>query len=360
MKLKWIALVISTLTVNICHPQCDDPGHSQYQLLYAADVIRHGARTPLHFMPNPVTRYNWPVTSGELLPVGINQTYRYGQKVRREFVYSRKLLPYEFQPSLFQKATICTTDVDRTAQSAQSFALGLYPLGTGLRTIIPNRPTLFPIHLCQNNYSKDLPKKELRFLRSVFNPYSRNYRCGRLIEAAYEDGSLKRWALASGFDLSQIQSIIALGDNAITRSQLGLSLSQPFHSDDQDRLVRITNTCLTELYSIRSYARIKIGPILKEIIQKMQDATQNKTAEIYKLYLMHDSDIGSLMTLMRLPVSQEPTFTSNCRLELLRNQHNGKLFVKLLYNGIFKTFPAQVCGTETDYCPFENFKKIIQ
>ena len=102
----------------------------EMKLVYAVDVIRHGARAPMKLMPNKHAQHHWQAGPGQLLPIGLHQEFQLGKRARIHYIDNR-FLPTRYNPSLIDKVVLYSTDVSRTLQSAQAFLQGFYPLGTG-------------------------------------------------------------------------------------------------------------------------------------------------------------------------------------------------------------------------------------
>lgn len=89
-------------------------------------VVRHGARFPLKPFPQdghwPKEMDFWRLYGGRLTPVGTQQLYRLGQRLRTKYILQEQLLE-ELAPDLSLRVRAYTSNQDRTLMSAQRLAI---------------------------------------------------------------------------------------------------------------------------------------------------------------------------------------------------------------------------------------------
>src|SRR3990167_2889333 len=116
-------------------------------LIFAADLIRHGDRTPVDEVP--AAPHVWKEGLGELTAEGMNQEFQLGVALRKRYVEQTHLLPPQYDVKTLM---VRSTDFNRTLMSAESLLYGLYPLGSGPRllssgqTALPQAFQPIPIH----------------------------------------------------------------------------------------------------------------------------------------------------------------------------------------------------------------------
>ena len=101
----------------------------QCQLLYVANLYRHGARYPIskfELYDSKETAAN----SGELSASGMRQHYNLGRYLRRDYIENQKFLEPSFNHSSLE---VFSTGSLRTVVSAYCQLYGLYPDRTGPR-----------------------------------------------------------------------------------------------------------------------------------------------------------------------------------------------------------------------------------
>lgn len=93
-------------------------------LLLIQAVWRHGDRAPSGGYPNdPYPESSWPVPWGELTPLGMDQHFRQGLKIKERYVNQFRLLNSTYKKT---EVSARSTDVDRCLVSAYSSLAGLY------------------------------------------------------------------------------------------------------------------------------------------------------------------------------------------------------------------------------------------
>src|ERR1700722_18021100 len=84
------------------------------KMIFAVDIIRHGARSPIDEMP--AAPHKWPQGLGQLSPLGMKQEYERGTEFRKRYVDQYQLLPAEYNAETMY---VQSSDIDRTLMSAE-------------------------------------------------------------------------------------------------------------------------------------------------------------------------------------------------------------------------------------------------
>ena len=139
----------------------------QCQLLYVANLYRHGARYPI----SPIGLYDSKETaadSGELCATGMRQQYNLGRYLRRDYIENQKFLEDVFNHSSLE---VFSTASLRTVVSAYCQLYGLYPDGTGPRLPEGLNPSfLVPPFNISSNDGKGVPVEGDFGLPNGFQP----------------------------------------------------------------------------------------------------------------------------------------------------------------------------------------------
>src|SRR3990167_6492907 len=127
-----IKIIFSILLFNLLN---FSPSFAQQEkLVFAVDIVRHGDRTSIGNIPN--APHVWTEGVGQLTATGMQREFQLGTELHKKYIQDNKLLPTNY---IADSVYVRSTDLDRTLMSAQSFLMGLYPLGTG--PTLPNSST---------------------------------------------------------------------------------------------------------------------------------------------------------------------------------------------------------------------------
>ena len=98
----------------------------QSSLRAAALLYRHSVISPKYTPPKVKTE--WPMGFKQLTAIGMREMYAQGQQLRHKYVDELGLISGSFH---IDEVYVRASNADRSLQSAQMLALGLFPLGTG-------------------------------------------------------------------------------------------------------------------------------------------------------------------------------------------------------------------------------------
>ena len=98
------------------------PRNPDEQLLFAFEVVRHGARAPIE--DRDIDKFG--VAEGMLTPEGMRQRYLLGRYSKERYTKTYELLSEDYDP---REIYVQSTNVNRTMQSGYSELMGLYPPG---------------------------------------------------------------------------------------------------------------------------------------------------------------------------------------------------------------------------------------
>ncbi|EGR27991.1 hypothetical protein IMG5_185740 [Ichthyophthirius multifiliis] len=91
-------------------------------------IVRHGARYTLHteLLSGQEKEFQEQL-EGQVTPIGMRQLYNLGQKMRKEYILKQQLANLIYN---HQEIEILSSHSKRAVQSAHSFMVGLFPLGS--------------------------------------------------------------------------------------------------------------------------------------------------------------------------------------------------------------------------------------
>jgi len=322
--------------------------------VFALDVIRHGDRMPVSDIPN--STYKWPVPFGQLTPKGIHQEYELGVQMRNEYMYQYALLPMAYQPGTLY---VRSSDVDRTLMSAEAVLTGLYPHGTGpytdLMPALPDRAQPIPIHTVSG--------KEETLLYPDGPRYKFDELCNKYVTPAKEwqektkkiSKNFQRWSKATGVNIKSLYDLKGLADTMFIRKLYKVPLPEGLTERDADEIISAGRWAFMANFSPEIIGQTTGSPLLKEIINYVNEAASGKTQLKHVLFSAHDSTIMAELSAMGAPLRDNPPQYSSRLNFMLFDTDNGYA-VRIKYNGN----PVAVKGCEKDFCTLKQFSALVK
>ncbi len=320
-------------------------------LVFAIDLIRHGDRTPIHQIPN--STYPWKEGFGELTAKGMQQEYELGVELRKRYVDQYHLLPEEYNA---ESIYIRSTDKNRTLQSAQSFLLGLYPLGTGPqlsddKPALPQRFQPIPIHTVPVDEDTLLQSKSnTNFLYRLESYFSSHQEWQVKTRAA--KAKLKYWSKVTGMRIANLHQLAPLGDNIFIRQLHHLPLPDGITAADAKEILELREWTITRDYKKKELYYPMGHTFLQTIVTYFDQATKSDNKLKYVLFSAHDSTIMCVLATLGAAVTQIPPYASHVTFALFED--NKQYIVKMTYNNK----PIDLPNCRNGICTLEEFKKI--
>jgi lysosomal acid phosphatase len=320
------------------------------QLIFAADVIRHGDRTPVYNIPN--SPYDWQLGAGQLTSEGMHQEFLLGQLMHSRYIDKTHLLPAKYAS---EKIYVRSTDMDRTLMSAESFLLGLYPLtqSAAADTSLPGNFQPVPVHTLPFNYddllTQDFTKEPFKSLREKYmytDPVWRNK------EAEYKN-KLHEWQELTGMPLPNLHYLLALGDHLFIRKLHHVPLPENISDATADEIIALAQWVYVRQTSYPEISNPFSYKLLKTLVDLMQDASGNKSALRYELFSAHDDTLSHTLTALGNTFPGQPHYASDLNFSLYKSGNN--FFVRVTFNNVVLAIPG--CGTE---CPLQKFADFVE
>nr|BAN20384.1 acid phosphatase-1 [Riptortus pedestris] len=328
-------------------------------VIFANILYRHGARTPAEPYPNDPYKNEsiyWPIGWGQLTNLGKLQHYKLGQWFRNRYEH---LLPEgKYSPSLIY---IQSTDMDRTIMSALSNLAGLFPPDNAEEWFnkIPWQP--IPVHTTPEKLDKVLAMKypcpkfeaEYRALLKSKEIMEFNKRHQELYDYVAKHTGL---VVDGPVQLEYLYSTLLI--EAMNNYTLPNWTEKVF----PDKL-REVSAFSFGLYTYNKHLqRLKNGPLLKDMIQHMDEKINGKLDPNRNLwvYSAHDTTVANMLNTLGVFDPHPPPFTATVLLELRKNI-NDEYSVTVLYKNSTENEPVllTVPGC-TAACPLDKFKALLQ
>lgn len=326
---------------------CTSIASANPQLVFVADLIRHGDRTPTEIIPT--SPYAWPQGLGQLTAKGMQQEYQLGQKFRELYVKQFKLLPEHYER---QTMYVRSSDMDRTLMSAESLLYGLYPTGTG--PLMPFNYQPIPIHTIPTSQdtlltATDADKKEFKLL---FKKYVVKQKEWQQWQAKLQP-NFKRWSDLSGLKIDTLKDLTPLVGNYVIRQIYHIPMPPGFTAQDKKEFEDLYHWQHAFIFKQKPLAYFMGHTLVDQVTDYMQQVKQGKTPLKFVLFSAHDSTILGVMSFMGVSLNENPHYASDVKFELYK-EGKQQYFVKLTFNG--KPIDPPICHKKL--CSLEQFSKL--
>lgn len=361
------------------------PTHSQEPtpvpvrtLLFAAELCRHGDRTPLDEFPaDALPASKWPEGVGQLTAIGMRAHYNLGTRLRARYVDTGFLPPAYNVRDVY----IRSTDIDRTLMSAVSQMAGLYPPGSAPNYDVRVRFGEDPLHEDEGGLPhayQPLPvHTETTKLDQLLLPGNACPRHAWLMAHKYNSDQFQRVVNANADFLHTVGAIVGkpdlnlfeldgVHDTWTVFKAHHVPLPSQATPDIVDRARNLSNWLLTFGNQGTDIHRLRAGLLLFEIRQRMQaialdrfgllnDPDMKKLTHKFVLYSAHDTTVAATLAAMRVFDDQYPPYNSTVIWELFKD--DAKSFtVRVEYNGK----PLLLPGCSAEFCPIEEYVASIE
>ena len=323
-------------------------------LIFAIDIVRHGDRTSEFDIPKAL--YKWPQGQGQLTALGMQQEFQLGTSFRKKYVDEYHLLPESYQNGTM---LVFSTDFDRTLMSAQSLLLGLYPFGTGPllpgllhKPALPNAFQPVPIHVraLKNKAFKVYAEKYHNLIEK--HVFTRTDWKEKTIQLKQK---FQRWNQLTGLKLTNIPQLGALANTLTVYKLHNIPMPPGLSAEDIEEIIAAGTWGRVVVYKTKEIAIFFTQPMLTNIADYLQKASQHETPLKYIFFSDHNTTITHIMTLLQNPLDELPQYTANINFALFKTDDNNFL-VKISYNGN----PVVIPGCNTQGCTLKQFAKLAK
>ncbi|KAG5673760.1 hypothetical protein PVAND_003780 [Polypedilum vanderplanki] len=356
LRIKIFTLfVIILLNLNVLiHCAIENNG----KLIAASIIFRHGDRTPVEPYPNDPYKDQslWPAHFGQLTNTGKRQHFELGKWFRARY---NSLVSDKYNPD---EMLVRSTDMDRTLMSAMSNLAGFYPPKD---LDIWNEEIQWqpiPVHTTPEKLDEILAAKkscpvydyELKKLYKSpeFKAYDQKYK-----------PIYKYLTQYAGKKVDSIQSVQNIYSCLHIEQIYNFTLPEWTKEVFPDKMFEISGLS----FAVKTYtpllARLKTGPLLKEILNLFQNKTEGKKTKNLYIYSAHDTTVANMLNTLgvfKLLGYHNPPYTSHILFELI--EKNNDYFVQVFYRNttgdpLLLNLP---CGT---LCPlnqmFKTYKDVL-
>ncbi|MDF1796341.1 MAG: histidine-type phosphatase [Coxiellaceae bacterium] len=301
MKFRLITTVLA-MTFTTCYAH-------QAQLIFASDLIRHGARTVIH----PMQGIHYPVlwSTANIPPAQLTKYGFFEEKTNGQFF---KLTYKSLLPKQYDAKQICirTDGVNRTIMSALAVASQMYP--ASLQYNIHSEPKAIDRLIA--------PSKNLKNLASNAPGWKYHWQHSNwgypFYKKLYQQHLIKRLCPRSGKQnylhcfksINYIASSIAPLNNYCSHASEHCSTTKILHITHtlMQRIVKTNNWLLQHTFlpseqkgfieALPAYKKLGLQSgclLINDVIHNMQMKIDHKNPLKYKLYSGHDSTILTVL-----------------------------------------------------------------
>uniref|UniRef100_A0A2C9KJX8 acid phosphatase n=1 Tax=Biomphalaria glabrata TaxID=6526 RepID=A0A2C9KJX8_BIOGL len=304
-------------------------------------LYRHGDRSPTTVYPLDKNKPEiaWPDGLGWLTTLGMQQQYQLGQYLKKRYDGFLNTSYYNHNEILIQ-----SSGIERCLMSAYSNLAGLFPPHG--EQIWKNDLLWQPIPVHTTNDSTD-NKLALGAPCPRYDQLNQQVLNSPAMKKEEQDNKdfYEMVEKNTGILKETIKDIWAVGDTLFCEKAHNLTwndwANQPGVWDKMDKLRTLSFNLLTYTPEM---ARLKGGPLLKEIISNMQAATQqdNPSPKFY-MYSAHDTTVAALLSVMNVFDCHAPMYRALIMVELHYIQND--YYVKISYRNDTSREPYELIPT---------------
>lgn len=354
-----ISFIIFCCAINSHAEKQTQPLPSKDKLIFAAEIIRHGDRTPSSSLPT--APYDWPEGLGELTAIGMKQEFELGKKFREYYIIEQKLLPESYQPSTLY---VRSSNFNRTLMSAQSVLLGLYPIGAGPKLsnnqyALPKGFQPIPIHTInvdQDDLLVAHDTKRAEFdnlvMQLIYNSQEWQDKNKQL------NSKFKQWSEKLNIPIHNLTDVFPIGDNLYIRQLHHAPMPPELNQHDIDEIIHWGIVTQAIQYQPKAIGILTGKDLLIEIQNKMQEkinsinnSHKSNTAD-FILYSGHDISLLAFLSVIGAPAEINPPYASHISVRLFkkinansypenqRKSNNNSYYFTVLLNNQAVSIPA--------------------
>jgi hypothetical protein len=326
--------------------------HANEKLIFAIDLIRHGDRTPYVKIESHSTL--WSEGLGQLTALGMRQEFLLGKKKRKEYVARYKLLDDFYK---FNAVSVRSSNFSRTLMSAQSFLLGLFPLGSGPKVkgafALPSGYQPVPIHTLplDEDYLL-LPDADKKTFDAMLEQYVYSTDEWNRKEFSFQP-YFKKWSRIFHQHLTSIRQLLPIGDNLYVRHLKELPYPKGLSKEESQKIIALSKWEMVKEYQNHKIAVYTTTTLLRKIRHLLDDALSGKTLLKYQLFSAHDSTIMAFLSALKSPLNDIPPYASDVNILLFKS--NKTYTIMVTYNDK----PVALSACHHVHCTLKEFYSLV-
>ncbi|KAI4483702.1 hypothetical protein M0804_007962 [Polistes exclamans] len=254
-------------------------------------LFRHGDRTPLHtYLADPYINYSWPGGWGALTTKGMRQLYNVGKWIRKTY---GPIVGFKYNSSIVY---VRSSDSDRCIMSAQTLLAGLYP-PTVEEIFVPNMPWRpIPVHTIPRELDDLITVKAYcPNLENALNQarYNESKRSDKMLADYYDElSNYTQQPVRTILDVEFLYNVLEI------EADHGLELPQWTKKYFNEKMRNLAARSIALLTSNTLLKRLYGGPLLKEVVNKMQEKIIRENSRRAYFYSVHDITMVNVLRTM--------------------------------------------------------------
>ncbi|CAD5221325.1 unnamed protein product [Bursaphelenchus okinawaensis] len=294
-------------------------------LVHTTIFFRHGARAPLHFIPNDFENRleTWPDGLGGLTELGITQMRNLGREVRARYD--------DFVDEIFSPRQLYarSSSYDRTLLSAQVFLSGFYEKQ---RNKSEYNFVDVPVHTKPIEEDKELyfyvpcPAADDVYSKLMYE----NHKYIKLAENLVD--VLTYLSKMGGFSKVPLplHEFIKLYDPLKCEQIHGRKWPEWMNESMFEEIERNYDTGSYLLVDDDKLKGLRVGPLYDEIVTRLNKLNEGLADQKMYLYSCHDTTIGGLLATLGMEADKYPQFGAILTVELHKNATSN--WLRFFYN----------------------------
>ena len=304
-------LVTLALACSLCHTVAATTT-KRAKLIFAADLIRHGNRSPVHPLLGS-GKIHWSSPAGYLLPSGKQQHLALGRQ-QGLFYLKEGLIPINCQNCI----QVRSSDFERTRMSAQTFLLGFF-------SARPDSLPTPPIH--------SVPKADDRLLLQTDQPAFQQQiakRMGSELTDPWLIANQERFSAIAGYPIKNRLDFIAFADAITVRQAADKPMPSQLNPAEIRRIRANFDRLYTKRLADKQLAQQAAQGILDAIFKQFIDYQAGKSPVRYLLLSGHDDNLLAVLNTVAKIQHQQPPLASVVSFQFYQLESNFQL--RILYN----------------------------
>ncbi|XP_058806641.1 prostatic acid phosphatase-like [Phymastichus coffea] len=325
------------------------------KIIFANILFRHGDRTPVEPYPNDPYKNEslWPVPFGQLTNLGKHQHLILGKWLRNRYSH---ILPLKY--SLYDIYVI-STDVDRTLMSAEANLAGLYPpIGGEIWDIKKWMP--IPVHTIPENEDHILAGK--KYCDKYAYELQRVLTSPEMKKIDEDNAELYKYlSQVTGKSISSLETIEYLYNTLYIEELYNKTLPAWTENVYPDKMKSLASKSFTIQAYNKILQRLKMGPLLKDMIEHMKLKSKHALIPNRKLwiYSAHDDTIANMMMTLGVFEPHCPPYAAVLLIELRLNNQNNYVVTIFYKNSTGEPTLLTLPGC-LGACPLNQFIKLTK